>query len=134
MAALAAVGMGQYDFAHGLHPAVEGLDLAGLYAGGPLSPDAAGGSSRVGFGLGDPSTWSTVIPVHLLPMVGQVRGRLLVDSTALSCPCRPCRAWWMVERRLAAPLPPSKPCPQADNARLHCSQQYRKYIMFVMTF
>lgn len=76
MAALAAAGMGQCGFAGGLHPAVEAMDLAGLFAGGPLSPDAAGGSSSVGSGLGDPSSWSTVIPVHLLPMVSQVCGQL----------------------------------------------------------
>jgi hypothetical protein len=123
MAALAAAGMGQCGFAGGLHPAVEAMDLAGLFAGGPLSPDAAGGSSSVGSGLGDPSSWSTVIPVHLLPMVSQVCGQFQVDSTAISRPCRSSRAWWVVERRLAAVIAQSQPCLQAGNASLCCLPQ-----------
>jgi hypothetical protein len=88
MAALTAAGMGQGGSVGGLHPAVEALHLCGLYAGGPLSPDAAGGSSSVGSGLWDPSSCSSVIPMHLLPMVSQALCPFLVDSTAIRRPCR----------------------------------------------
>jgi hypothetical protein len=71
MAALAAAGAAGTGFAGGLHPAVEALDLSGLMGGcGPLSPDA--GCSSVSSGLGDPTSWSTVVPVHLLPFMSQV--------------------------------------------------------------
>jgi hypothetical protein len=53
-------------FVGGPHPGSEALDMSG-FAGGPLSPE------RFNSGLGDPSTWNTVIPAHMLPMISQVR-------------------------------------------------------------
>jgi hypothetical protein len=52
MAALAAAGMGQCGFAGGLHPAVEAMDLAGLFAGGPLSQMPLVAAAVWGPGLG----------------------------------------------------------------------------------
>ena len=52
----------------GLHPAVEALDVLGLLPG-HLTDSC---SSNPGPGLTEPSSWGSVIPVHLLPMMSQV--------------------------------------------------------------
>jgi hypothetical protein len=52
-------------FVGGPHPGSEALHMSG-FMGGPLSPE------RFNSGLGDPSTWNTVIPAHMLPMISQV--------------------------------------------------------------
>jgi hypothetical protein len=53
----------------GPHPAVEALEVSG-WRGGPLSPDSS--SSSATCALGDPSSWASLVPVHLLPMMNQV--------------------------------------------------------------
>lgn len=56
----------------GMHPALDALDLSGLLGSGPFSPDT-GNWGIDGSGLSDPSNWNTFVPVHLLPMMKQVR-------------------------------------------------------------
>jgi len=67
-AAAAATGCGflQQGGLGGAHPALEALDVSGIL------PHPVSDSSSVG--PGDPVSWGSVIPVHLLPMVTMVSG------------------------------------------------------------
>jgi len=78
-AAAAATGCGflQQGGLGGSHPALEALDISGLL------PHPVTDSNSVG--LGDPSSWGNIIPIHPLPMVTTVRPLYAAHSSTKPC-------------------------------------------------